>query len=328
MPTTRLRLAAPCGLPLLALGLAVQGCVSLDEVQIPSGAVRPDQRTAVIVYAAPGPWVTQEDDTKAESAAKILPGVGQFMQSVQDDSDLKTSNDLRQYYSSWPGAESFRGTLVNGMRDAGYPGTPVSWQEAGAPPHVLERFNRAENVLDWRRRYFTAGPLDLRHLRDYSQVLEFDGHLILEVNLQYGLLHNAEGNVYPSLRGVSRLYRANTMKLLWSREDSAEDKTEPKNIYEFKAAPAQLSEKLDKLALSLAGAIAAGLRSALAASSAPPPPPGQAPAAAAAPVMPVPWIPSPPPAAQESLAPAATGQAEIPLAPPATGQAETPQPAP
>ncbi|MFA6317438.1 MAG: hypothetical protein WC943_08465, partial [Elusimicrobiota bacterium] len=272
-------------LALLTLAFAAGGCVSLDEPQIPAGAVRSDQRTAVIVYAPPGPWVTQDEDTKAESAAKILPGVGQFMQSVQDDSDLKTAKELRQYYETWPGLESFHGALTAELRRAEYPGTPVSWAETGAPAHVLERFNRSENVLDWRRRYFLASQLDLRSLRDYSQVLELDGHLVLEVNLQYGLMNNAEGNSYPFLSSFSRLYRANTMKLLWSRSDSTDDKTEPRNIYEFKSSPSLLSEKLAKLAPGLAASIAGALRTAMSTASADP--------ASAAPGAPAPGAPAP-----------------------------------
>ncbi|MBI4679114.1 MAG: hypothetical protein HY748_16180 [Elusimicrobia bacterium] len=302
-------------LPSLVAALGAAGCVSLDEPQIPSGAVRPDQRTAVLVFPSPGPWVTQEAETKAESAAKILPGVGQLMQSVQDDGDLKTSNELRQYYNAWPRAESFRSILAEELAKAAYPGATVSWVETGAPPHVIERFNRAESVLDWRRRYLLAGPLDIKHLRDYSQVLEFDGHLVLEVNLQYGLMNNAEGNVHPALRSVSRLYRANTMKLLWSHEDGAEDKTGPRNIYEYKASPPSLSEKFDKLAMPLAAAIAGSLRSAL--SPAPD---------AGAPSGPARIGDMPPVGFEPTLPPQTTSQAEPPLTPPATGQAQTPSP--
>ncbi|MBI5883214.1 MAG: hypothetical protein HZB91_08925 [Elusimicrobia bacterium] len=331
-------------LTIAVLGMA--GCVSLDEAPIPSGAVRPDQRTAVVVYIAPGPWVTQEQDTKAESAAKILPGVGQFMQSVQDDGDLKASNELRQYYTVWPGAAVFRETLAAELRKAEYPGIPVSWESAGAPAHVFERFNRAENVLDWRKRYFLASQLDLRNLRDYSQVLEFDGHLILEVNVQYGLMNNAEGNSYPSLQAFSRLYRANTMKLLWSRSDLVDDKTEPRNIYEFKASPALLSEKLDKLSLPLAASIAAALRAALPAAPLPdsPPAPGEhAPATPAEPSPTAPAVPvAPAPDGADSVPTftregrpfvpvfpqPTTSQIETPLSQPATRQTDVPAPAP
>lgn len=344
MPTTVKYL-----LPLAAV-LAVGGCVPIEEARIPQGALRPDQRTAIVVFLSPGPWVTQEEETKAESAAKFLPGVGQLMQSVHDDQDFKVSNEFRQAYANWPNGATFSTVLAEELRKTGYPGTLVTWQEAGAAAPVIERFNRASDVLDWRRRYLVASPLDLKHLRDYSTILELDGHLILEVNLEYGLANNAEGNVHPVLGCVGRLYRANTMKLMWSRSETARDKSEPKNIYEYKVAPQILSEKFDQLMPALAQSIAADLRVSIPA--APEPAGGEGPASIGSSrtgrsrrtparpspeVHPYPQLPGPvyqpappetaapppaPPPAPPDLPPPTSGQAPLPE--PATGQAPAP----
>ena len=60
-------------LPLLAAcaAAAVAGCVSVEQMPDPRGALGRTQRLVAAVYPAPGPWIIGSADSKAEAAAKI-----------------------------------------------------------------------------------------------------------------------------------------------------------------------------------------------------------------------------------------------------------------
>ncbi len=279
---------------LLAVLMALCACVSLEEATIPRGSVRPDQRAVIMVYASPGPWVSQETESKTESAAKFLPGVGQVVQDFQDQQDLKAALDLAEALPSWPAAERFEALLSTALKAGGFPARPVAAGQAGLPPGLARRFNRAADPLEWRRRYLLSEPGEALRHRDYSAVLELDDALVVEVNLQYGTLNGAEGLAYPALASRTRLIRANIMRVLWSHDDEASDKADPKHVAEFKAAPSQFQDRLQKLLAPLAQKIAAALAAAIV---------GPAPAAGAppavAPAMPPPALPRPPGSAPE-----------------------------
>jgi len=49
----------------------------------------------VLVFAAPGPWVISDSESKAESAAKTMPLFSAVVQTFQDDRDKAASAGLR-----------------------------------------------------------------------------------------------------------------------------------------------------------------------------------------------------------------------------------------
>lgn len=280
---------------IIILIAAMCACVSVEDVPASRAMIRPQQKTVVIVYPAPGPWVTRESDTKAESAAKYLPGLGLMVQSAQDSRDLQASESLKPYLPPWNAEAAFYPLLLKELDKIGYPGVWISsGPETETSQETLKKFNRAKDILDWRARYFLLDPSERRPHRDYSTLLSLDEALVLEVNLQYGLLLADESEDFmPALHSLARLYRAGTMRLLWSHEDSVKDLPAAKSLQDFMVQPRPLLDAYEKLMPALAGKIAAGLRAAIHGTGAPP--------ATSA--------PSAPPA---------------PLTPPATGQTPTP----
>lgn len=249
----------------LAVGaVLLGGCVPVGDVVIQKGMIRPEQRTVLLVFAGPGPWVTLEEDSKAESAAKFLPGVGQIVQSAQDAVDLKNSKQMREYMPPWKPVEKFQPALESALKAIRFPGVWISTgAETETTPEVLEKFNRAQDILEWRSRYFVAEPGMVRPFRNYSTLLSLDDALVLEVNLQYGLLATEEMTHIPALHSVSRLYRAGTMKHLWSHEDAAVDKGGARAIQEFMASSSTLINNYEKIMPELASLIAASLQKSL-----------------------------------------------------------------
>lgn len=265
---TRRRLAPLLVAPILG------ACVSLEEAPLPRGAVSPGQRTVLLVYSSPGPVIT-ELDSKAETAAMILPGLGLLVQSAHDDRDLAASRDLQQYLPAWDPAGKFHPLLARELATTGHPGRFIGAEEAGLSPAELSGWNKAEHYLDWRRRYFQENP-ELPAPRDYSKNLSLDDALIFEVDLAHGVERDGEGNAAPNLSAAVRLLRASTLRTLWRREMAVEDKAGARTLYDFKVEPDDLIAKWEKLMPALAGKIAAALRENLKAEGPP------APAAAAA----------------------------------------------
>lgn len=247
-----------------AFVLVCGGCVPVGEVAIQKGMIRPEQRAVLLVFAGPGPWVTLEEDSKAESAAKFLPGVGQLVQSAQDAVDLKNSKQMQEYMPPWKPVEKFYPALGGALKGIRFPGVWVSTgAETETTPDVLEKFNRAQDILEWRSRYFVAEPGMVRSFRNYSTLLSLDDALVLEVNLQHGLLATEEMTHIPAISAVSRLYRAGTMKHLWSHEDAVSDKGGAKAIQEFMASSTTLINNYERMMPELAQLIAASLQKSL-----------------------------------------------------------------
>ena len=252
---------------------------------MPKGVVQKDQRTLLLVYAAPGPAVTEED-SNVDTAAKILPGLGQLVQGSQDEKDLASAKNLQQFLPAFKPEEQFYPALHKELSGIGYAGRLVSPAEAELPAQTIQEYNRASDELDWRLRYYFPNA-DLPIPRDYSKILALDDALILEVNLMYGVARvpqSTEGLVTPSLGALLKFYRANTMRLYWRHEETLSDTGGAKSLYEFESQPQSLLDSWNKLMPQLAGKLASAFKTALAPAPVAPLP-GQAPALSSAPVQ-------------------------------------------
>ncbi|MDX6770644.1 MAG: hypothetical protein SF051_14005, partial [Elusimicrobiota bacterium] len=249
-----MRRLLPAAVALLA------ACVAPEPVLDARGAVPPGGRLVVAVYQAPGPWIVADPDSKAESAAKLLP-IGMLMQTMQDDRVLELSKELQPYLPRPRYERAFEAAYLAELR-ALHDGKAESWTEAALPPEARREFNRADDQLDWRRRYLLprgAAP------RDYSRFLTLDDAVVVDVNLQYGTdVTPEEGRLMPTLTAATRVYRPGTSKLLWSRVDVASDQGSTRTLSEFRAEPKDLTDRLEALVPQLAklaaGELAKGLR--------------------------------------------------------------------
>lgn len=307
-------------LPLLLLAAAA--CVAPEPVLDARGAVAPGQRLVVAVYVAPGPWIVSDPDTKAESAAKLLP-IGVLMQTMQEDRVLELSKELQPYLPRPRFDKAFEAAYL-GELAALHDGKAQSWTDAELPPEAKREFNRAEDQLDWRRKYLHprgGAP------RDYSRFLSLDDAVVVDVNLQFGTdVSEEEGRLLPALTVATRVYRPGTTKLLWSHVETAADQASTHTLTEFRAEPRALTEKLERLvpvlAKKAAAALAEGLRLNARAAPAPAPESSLPPSITAAPSEPLAAPASAPPAAPAEPAPAAAPAETSPAAPPAPPPAE------
>jgi hypothetical protein len=245
--------------PLLAAGL-LTSCVSLEDPVISTKMIPKDQRTVLIVYPAPGPMYLEED-SKAEFAAKLVPGIGMAVQSVQDDKNIAESKDLQLYIPRWPARVEFSTAAAHELLHTPHPGRWLSASEAGISTATLVEFNHSDNVADWKNRYldvFAEVPP-----RDYSRMLELDDALIFEISFYYGLSSEGDGNGTPMVYAFSKLIRANTMHTLWKHEEYLEDLGSKKNIYDHKTHPEELVKRWHALLPQLAQKTAAAYTRAL-----------------------------------------------------------------
>jgi hypothetical protein len=247
-------------LPFLLLAL-LPACTTIEEPRFSPSAVRPGQRTVLIVYPSPSPWVIADPDSKAESAAKTLPGLSFIVQSFQEERSLKESKDLQQYLPRWAAEKKLLAALLEELPKSGFTGSLSLPEQANLTLDQLRQFNRSPDVLAWQKKYFyEEGGRSLD--RNYSALLHLDDALIFEVNLLYGVNGNDEGNMVPVLSASSRLLRANTLRTLWRHEDSVEDPQAARSLYEFKSLPLQLVDNWDRLMPQLAAKIASSLKTA------------------------------------------------------------------
>jgi hypothetical protein len=240
--------------PLLPL-LLLAACVAPEPVLDARGAVPPGGRLVVAVYPSPGPWIVADPDSKAESAAKLLP-IGMLMQTMQDDRVLELSKELQPYLPRPRYERAFEAAYIAELR-ALHDGKTQSWTEAELPPEARREFNRADDQLDWRRKYLLprgAAP------RDYSRFLSLDDAVVVDVNLQHGTdVTPDEGRLLPTLTLATRVYRPGTTKLLWSRVDTVSDQGSTFTLSEFRAEPKDLTNRLEALVPQLAKIAAAEL---------------------------------------------------------------------
>ncbi|MDO8756393.1 MAG: hypothetical protein Q7J64_00115, partial [Elusimicrobiota bacterium] len=130
--------------------------------------------------------------------------------------------------------------------------------------------------------------------------------VIVDVNLSFGLEPDVEDRTLPVLSAAARAHRAGTARMLWSREERLSDTTSSSTLTEFRAAPAELTDRLLTLAAPLGQKIAGSLARETGLRPAPPPilvetPPVPAPSGAAPDISTAPLVapstdvvPSPP----------------------------------
>lgn len=261
-------------------------CVTVEEAPLPKTVlIAPGQKTLIVIYTAPGPWVTAGPDTNMESAAKYLPGLGIVVEGAQDDRNLKLSAPVGEYLAAWKPEMVWTPVLVDALRTREFPGTwiPPALAAAELDAETQRKFNQAKDVLEWRRRYFLSEPSELRQHRNYSTFLSLADAFVLEVNLQHGLTGTTEGNFNPALAAKARLYRAGTMRLLWVGEADAERPApagKEKSLWDYMNAPKELTRTYESLMPELAEKISTSFHAAMSASrnlTSPSPPPPQPP---------------------------------------------------
>ncbi|MDE2039631.1 MAG: hypothetical protein KGO96_05890 [Elusimicrobia bacterium] len=252
------------GFWLWAAALCLGACVSVGETPMAGHAIQRGQRVLLLVYAAPGPLV-REQDNKAESAAKIVPGLGLLVEQSQEERDLKASQALGRYLPSWDPAAELDAVLRPRLAALGLPGPLLASADTKVAPSRWARLNAASDVMDWRRRYVAQSPGTPSVGRDYSKLLTLDGDLVLEVDLSYGLDDLAgDGLAYaPGLDAVVKLVRADTAHRLWFHEESLSDKAGARSLYDFERQPADLLASWKRLLPELSAQLADSLRQSL-----------------------------------------------------------------
>lgn len=300
-----LRLAPAAGL-LLGLG----ACVSLEEAPMAARPLSSKQRLLLVVYASPGPTLSEED-SKGETAAKIIPGLGLVVKDVQDQRDLKLSKELQQYLPAWDPAGLFESAARKQVESIGTPSKVIGPADTGIPADAWPKLNAAADVLEWQQKYFLP-QREGAPARNYSRFLQLDDTVVLEINLAYGLHSDGENGYTPSVRAVTKLLRANVMQPLWRREDVVSEKEAAKSLYDFEVSPDLLVSAWKRLLPPLSAKVVEELRKNLAAAGVPLDPYGAQRAAAEAVSQPegLPmgpgWAPAPiavPPATEASAAP-------------------------
>ena len=245
-----------------ALTLFCGACVTLNEPVLTPQAIGKDQRTILLVFPSPGPWVITDSESKAEAAAKMLPGISFVVQSFQDDRYKAASDTLRRYIPHWRPGELFEPLLLKELARAGFPGHFIPAAETELDTATVRAWNRAADTLDWQTRYFYGDPA-LPLPRDYSRVLSLDDALTFEVNLLPYVAADDDGNMVPTLSASTRLLRCQTMHLLWKHEDKAEDTANARSLYEFETLPQQLVDRWKGLMPGLAAKVSGSLYTAL-----------------------------------------------------------------
>ncbi|MCM2303461.1 MAG: hypothetical protein NDJ72_02070 [Elusimicrobia bacterium] len=297
--------------PLFAvIALLLASCVTIEPPPNPRGAVKPGQRLIVLVHQAPGPWIVADPDSKAESAMKMLP-LGTFLQGVQEERINTLSKEIQPYLPRPRYDQAVEAALIQSLK-AAHDGPVQTAAEAGIAPAQRKDWNAASDQLDWRRKYYFTDP-SIPSPRDYSKLLSLDDAVVVEVNLSFGLEPDAQDRTLPLLSAAARAYRADTTRMLWSREERLSDTTSSSTLTEFRAAPVELTDRLYVMSVPLAGKIAAGLAQDAGLRPAapprradPPPAPGLLDLSSPAPVA----APSAPPAPVEPEKPQATSPSQ------------------
>lgn len=258
-------------LPLAAASLLLGACVSLEEAPMAGQAISKDQRVLLVAYHPPSPFIV-EDDSKAETAAKIVPGLGLVVKDAQDERDRKASLDIQQYLPRWNPSELFLSTFTLQLARLGLPGKVVTWADTTVPPAARARLEKANDVNDWRDKFYEQVPGQIP-ARNYAPFLELDDAVVLEINLAPTLETDGEGNFTPALRSMTKLVRANTMRQLWRHENKLNEPGAARTLYDFKVKPDDLIYAWKRLMPMLGLKIVDDLREALQAANVPLRPP-------------------------------------------------------
>jgi hypothetical protein len=244
----RLLLLAACA------AAAVAGCVSVQGLPDPKGALKPSQRLVVAVYPSPGPWILGSADTKAEAAAKLSP-LGFFVQTVENEHTNSVSKNLQQYLPRPRLGLAVQESLLKTLRAVRPSGSVQTAFEAGIVPAQLAEWNKSKDQLDWRQRYYAPDP-EQPAPRDYAKILTLDDALILDVNVSFGTDATDDNKLLPVMAAASRVYRGDTMHLLWEHEDIVSDQTSSATMTDIQVQPSLLTDSLSKIAPALGAAVA------------------------------------------------------------------------
>ncbi|MFI5349750.1 MAG: hypothetical protein ACHQ2Z_09415 [Elusimicrobiota bacterium] len=240
---------------LAACAAAAAGCVSVEGLPDPHGALKTGQRLVVVVYPSPGPWIIGSADTKAEAAAKISP-LGFFVQSAENQHTNSVSKNLQQYLPRPRLGQAVQNSLLSALRSVRSTSTVQTGLEAGLAPEQLAEWNKSKDQLDWRQRYYAPDP-DQGAPRDYAKVLTLDDAVILDVNVSFGTDANEDGHLLPTMSAAARAYRGDTSHLLWEHEDIVADQTSSATMTDYQMQPWTLTDSLQKLAPTLGKTVAA-----------------------------------------------------------------------
>ena len=265
--------------PFLLAALAaalVAGCVSVEQMPDPRGALGTTQRLIVAVYPSPGPWIIGSADTKAETAAKISP-LGFLVQSAENEHTNSVSKNLQQYLPRPRLGEMTQNALLETLVAARSSTTVQTALQAGVFPAQMAEWNKAKDQLDWRLHYYMPDP-DQPAPRDYAKILTLDDALILDVNVSYGTDASDDGALHPTMSAASRVYRGDTSHLIWQHEDVVADQVSSATLTDFQVQPWMLTDALQRIAPALGKTVALSFLKAFAVA----PPPAAAPATAAA----------------------------------------------
>jgi hypothetical protein len=241
-------------LPLAAFAAAVAGCVSVQGLPDPKGALKPGQRLVVAVYPSPGPWILGSADSKAEAAAKLSP-LGFFVQTVENEHTDSVSKNLQQYLPRPRLGLAVQESLLKTLTTFRSSATVQTAFQAGIVPAQLADWNKSKDQLDWRQRYYTPDP-DQPAPRDYAKILTVDDALILDVNVSFGTDATDDNKLFPVMSAASRVYRGDTMHLLWEHEDIVSDLTSSATMTDIQVQPSLLTDSLSKLAPVLGATVA------------------------------------------------------------------------
>ena len=240
----------------VVLASLAAACVTVEPPPDPRGTVKPGQRMIVMVHQSPGPWIVADADSKAETALKILP-LGNFLQGFQEDRINDFSNEIQPYLPRPRYDQAVEAALIKALKSA-HGGPVQTAAEAGIPPLQRREWNTAADQLAWRRKYYFTDQARVSP-RDYTKLLSLDDAVILDVNVSFGLEPDDQDRTLPMLSATSRLYRADTARMLWSREERLGDTTSSDTLTEFRAEPVHLTDRLYAMSEPLALRIATGL---------------------------------------------------------------------
>lgn len=240
----------------------VAGCVSVEQMPDPRGALGTTQRLVVAVYPSPGPWIIGSTDSKAEAAAKISP-LGFLVQSAENDHINAVSKNLQQYLPRPRLGEMTQNALMETLVAARSSTTVQTALEAGIFPAQMADWNKSKDQLDWRLHYYAPDP-DQPAPRDYAKVLTLDDALILDVNVSFGTDATDDGAIHPTMSAESRVYRGDTSHLLWEHEDVVADQVSSMTLTDFQVQPWLLTDALQRIAPALGKTVAASFLKAFA----------------------------------------------------------------
>ena len=239
-------------LPLL-LAVVAGGCVSVEPAADPHGALT-GKRLVVIVNQSPGPWLVDAADSKAAALAKISP-LGFLVNSVEDQHTLAVSKEIQQYLPRPRYGLAVRDALLKSLKTHLSSSTAMQTGiEAGISLEQLGDWNKSTDQLDWRQRYYLTDP-DQPPPRDYAKILTLDDALILDVNVSFGTTADDADKLLPQMSAAERVYRGDTSHMIWSHEDELTDKTSTATLSEYELQPADLTDRIEKLAPGLGAAV-------------------------------------------------------------------------